>query len=218
MRRSLRTLLATAVLVPPAIAAAQQPAPQHAPAPAASSGGSKMPMMWGPTAGVNFSSFGGADATGSSSRTAFLAGLVLQRGLAPNVFFNTGATYMMRGADATGGLTFKVDYINIPVQVGYQFPTRSAISPYIAGGVDLGINLSCNIEQGGQSASCASQGGDAKSFDYGLALGGGLFLGGGRFSIDARYYMGLTKITDGADIKNRGITLAGAYRMRLGGK
>ena len=213
MREALgRLLVFTAALGLPAAAAAQNP-PATPPAAPAPSAGTVMPMMWGPTAGANFSSFGGSDATGSSSRTAFYVGLAVQRGLAPNIFLNTGATYMMRGADATGGLTFKINYINIPIQIGYLFPTRSAISPYISGGLDVGINVSCDLEQGGTSDSCENQGADAESVDYGLALGGGILLGGGRFSIDARYFMGLKKITDQADIKNKGITLGGTYRL-----
>jgi hypothetical protein len=182
----------------------------------------------GPVAGVNIFTFGGANTSGVKSRTAFYAGLALDVPLGGTLFVQPEVLYAQKGAKETdptlGTLTLKLAYVEVPILLGFNFGSPSSVRPRIYAGPSVGINLSCDFEETlsgvSQSASCSSLSTSIKSLDLGVTGGGGVAIPFGRamFTLDARYTLGLTKITDGGTAKNQGFSVGAGIMFRFGGK
>jgi outer membrane protein with beta-barrel domain len=180
---------------------------------------------WGPWAAVNMTTFGGDDVSDADNRTAFGFGVQLQHSLGNATFFGSGLHYAMRGAKTTDqGITgtFKLSYVEVPILLGYRFPTSGQVRPYLMGGGHIGVKVGCSLEasQGSQSASisCEDAGAEVKSTDFALQGGAGLNfgLGANTLSVDLRYAYGLQNLQEGAEMKNRGFTLGVGYMLPLG--
>jgi hypothetical protein len=184
-------------------------------------------MSLGPFAGLNYTTFYGSDAGDANSHADFALGGQLDYDFGYGGLFRTGLIYSRRGAEMSDqGTTvkFKISYIEVPLLVGYRFPTSSGVRPYLAGGGQLGIKAGCNVEgsQGGATVSFGCDdpdlGLDVSSFDFGLVGGAGLAIpaGSGSINVDARFVLGLTKIVKDAEVKNRGLTFGVAYMFPIG--
>ncbi|HKW10261.1 MAG TPA: porin family protein [Gemmatimonadaceae bacterium] len=181
----------------------------------------------GPFLGLNNTSAYGSDATDVSSRTDFAFGGQLDVGLSPDVLFRTGLIYSRRGFDAFDSgtsLSFKISYVEVPLLVGYRFPTGSNLRPYIMGGGQFGIKVGCLFEgrNGSASATVACEdpniGGDFESTDFSVVGGAGIAMPVGldRFVVDVRYAVGLMKIERNSEIKNRGFTFGMGLMIPVG--
>jgi opacity protein-like surface antigen len=184
--------------------------------------------MIGPWVGLNFATFGGSDASGAGTHTGLTAGGQIQRALSPDLFVRLGALYSMRGEEESG-VAVKLNYIEFPLVLGYQFPLQgSQVKPYVFGGGQFGFKASCSISGGGNSVDCdtffQSVGASASvaSTDIGITGGAGVGfpLGRGHVMVDARYYLGFTKLISSggtsADLKNQGFTIAAGYMIPFG--
>lgn len=187
------------------------------------------PTVVGPVLGVNLATLSGSDVTDASSRTGFAFGVQLQHRFQGGGFLRTGLVYSMRGASASDlgvKVTFKENYIELPVLLGYRFPMEGQTRPFLMAGAQVGFKASCKIEasSGGTSASVncddSSIGGNFSSTDFALVGGGGVTfsMARGMVSVDARYTLGLQNIEQDTKAKNRGLTLAVSYMMPLGGR
>ncbi len=184
---------------------------------------------WGPFAAVNMTTFGGSDVDNAKNRMAFGFGVDLERTFSAAGFFRTGLHYAMRGAKADEGgvdMTFKLNYVEVPLILGYRFPTQGKVHPYVMGGGHFGFNVGCEVEgsQGGTTATIECDDPqldiDVSSTDFGALAGGGLSfaVGANTMSVDLRYSLGLKEIAPDSDTKNRGFTLGVGYMIPLGGK
>jgi hypothetical protein len=185
----------------------------------------------GPVAGVNIFTFGGSDASGATSRTAFYAGLALRAPLSPTVFVEPQLLYFQVGAKTTvndpqlGTVegTFKLSYIEVPILFGVNFG-HGGLGPHLVAGPAIGLKAGCDISAtaAGVSASskCSDAGVTIKSTDFGVTGGGGFTfaLGRGTASIDARYTLGLAKIADGSNITNQGFSIGAGFTLPLGSR
>jgi opacity protein-like surface antigen len=182
-------------------------------------------MLIGPWVGLNFATFGGSSATNTSTRTGIALGGQLQATLAPSIFLRVGALYSMRGASSSNPSgTAKVNYIEFPVVVGYQFAMQgSQVKPYVMAGGQFGFKASCNVESGGTTSDCnTALGTTVASTDFGFTFGAGVGFpaGTGHIMIDARYYIGMTNLISnaggGAELKNKGFTVGAGYMIPFG--
>lgn len=145
-----------------------------------------------------------------SSRTGLGFGAFLQVMVGPNWSIQPEALYLAKGASEDGGDgEVKVNYLQIPVLVQYHLPTPG-VSPRLFAGPSLAFELGCDIEEDGDSASCDDLGISTKSADFGVVFGAGVDIpaGGVVVTLDGRYDLGVTNISDEAeefeiDIKNR---------------
>ncbi len=194
-------------------------------APAAARAQKSGAMQWGPVVGLNFATFGGSSATDVGTRTGIALGVQGQRVLSPNLFLRVGALYSMRGATYNNPSgTAKVNVIEIPVSLGYEFAmSGSKLAPYVMAGGQLAFKASCNVESGGVTEDCnTALGTTVASTDFGINLGGGVSfpMGKARLMVDARYYIGMTNLVSnlggGAELKNKGVSIAAAYMIPLG--
>ncbi len=182
---------------------------------------------FGVEAGLNLASLGGSDVDGADTRTGFAGGGFMRFPLGPSFAVEPAVFYSQQGAtdNASGvDITFKLDYVQIPVRLRYATPLASSASirPYAYAGPALGISLGCKIrgEASGQSAELDCDdpafGGtfDAKSVDFGLHLGAGVDVN--RFTVGLRYQLGLSSIDDSGndlDVKNRVFAIVAGYRF-----
>ena len=181
----------------------------------------------GPLVGLNYTTVYGSDAAGADSRTDFAVGGQLDFDSQQNAFFRTGLIYSRRGFEASESgttLQFKINYLEIPLLVGYRIPASGGVRPYLMGGGQLGFKVGCTFEgsSGGvtESIGCDDQnlGGDFSSTDFAIVGAAGLAfpVGLNHFTIDMRYAVGLMKIEKNSEIKNRGFTLGFGFMMPIG--
>lgn len=190
-------------------------------------------MQLGVVAGANIFTFGGSDASGVTSRTAFYAGAALTIPLGANAFVEPQLLYSAEGAkmtvfdstlatNVTG--TFKLAYLRVPVLFGLNFGSAGGVRPRIYAGPAIGIKASCNLEASAMGTSVSSSCTDVdlkmKGVDLGVTGGGGATIpvGRGTISVDARYTLGLTDVYDALNMKNKGFSIGAGFTFPLGGK
>lgn len=180
-------------------------------------------------AGPSIATLGGDDVTDADSRTGLNVGAGLTFGISENLGVLVGGTYAQKGASASGDgaeVTFKIDYLEIPVLLQLGVPTSGSISPRFFLGPAIGAEIGCEVEgtEGGVtvSADCADFGAPIKSVDIGAMGGAGLSMNtGGAMSItlDVFYNLGLSTIDDTADpddVKNRAWSILGGVSIPVG--
>ena len=193
----------------------------------AQSKGSKLGYQLGPVAGANLFTFGGSDATGAKTRTAFYVGAALRAPLGGGgVFLEPQVLYSQEGAKYTdptiGTLTLKSAYLEVPILLGIDFGHGSSVTPHLFAGPAIGVNMSCDLEVTNgsitTSGACKDNGLTLKTLDLGVTGGGGITMPIGRstFLIDARYTLGLTDITSGSNLKNQGFSVGAGLTIPVG--
>lgn len=164
-------------------------------------GGAYAQVNYGVKAGVNFANLdvsGDVEGADPSTLTAFQAGIFANAELAENFSVQPELLYSAQGAtfDEEGDAPdkSKFSYLSLPVMARYQFweGFRLEVGP------QLGLLLSAKTvsEEGGDEVENDIKD-QTKSIDFGLAGGASYQLPIG-VGIFARYYTGLTDISDAA--------------------
>ncbi len=172
------------------------------------------PIYFGARAGM---SMGNASVTpdipDKGFRTGFSAGAYGEFGLAEGVAISLEGLYSQGGfkVSSTGGdVTFKWDYIGIPVNVKYMFPMQgSSVKPYIFGGGNLAITTKAELEAGGVTLDMKDQ---VESLGYGVQFGAGVAFEvapGTNLLIDGQYNLGLKDMDKSStgEVKPNGIAV-----------
>jgi len=170
----------------------------------------QVPLVPHPTvgilAGVNLAKVSGNDVSGASNRTGFLGGLFVTFHVASGFGIEPEALYSMQGAnDNADDVKLKLDYVQVPVLLRYDFPTHAPAHPYLMVGPSFGFKIQCKLDSGSASGDCKDFDVTPKSFDMGGTAGAGVAFG--KLSVSARYTMGFSKIADNFDAKNRVISV-----------
>jgi hypothetical protein len=184
-------------------------------------------IMLGPFAGLNYTTVYGSDASGADSRTDFTAGGQLDFNIYENGLFRTGLVYSRRGfktSDQDVVANFKFSYLEVPLLLGYRFPTTSGARPYVFGGANVALKVGCSIEASGsgQSASESCDNIDPSlkfsSTDVAAVAGGGVAfpVRANTVTVDLRYALGLQKVEKSTQIKNKGLTLGFGFMVPVG--
>ncbi len=200
-----RTLLAAAVLALPALAPAAQ-----------------AQTTFGLTAGLNVATLSGDDAPdGLDPRLGFSGGVFANVPIGySGAFVQPEVRYSMKGAadgsdDSNSDATLAIDYIEVPVLLGYATPVTQSglmLGAYAGPSVGFKVRESLDVNSGVGSGSIDSD--VIKSLDVGAAVGA--TVGAGPFGIDARYTFGLTNILDSgsdSDLRNGAFTIGATYRF-----
>ncbi len=180
--------------------------------------------------GINLATLRGDDVEDAKNRVGLLGGLSYVRNWGGAAGLEMDVLYSAKGAKVVDGseeFTFKLDYLEIPVLLRYDFPSTSAIRPHLAVGPSFAFRTSCGGE-GKSSGTSVSIDCDElqdsfdvkfKSFDLGATVGGGLDFAMGRntFTVGARYTLGLVNVADAddSDTKNGAIALFAGISMPL---
>lgn len=162
--------------------------------------------------GLNMASVTGADAepagVTNSSRTGFSIGGFGTWGLNDKLSIQSEALYTQKGVvmSAAGTETpLSLSYLEVPISMQYSMPV-SGLNINLFAGPYMGMLLSADSD--GTDVKD-----NTKAFDYGFQLGAGTIINK-KYSLDARYSMGLASIDDSgaeADMKNSGILISGGY-------
>jgi hypothetical protein len=139
------------------------------------------------------------------NRMGLYAGLIgyihmsRQFGLQPELY------YSMQGAKS-GGTTFELDYINVPVMFQYMFDNGFRVQT----GPQIGFLINGRASDGDNSMDIRD---DFNAIDVGLGFGASYIHNPSGFGIDLRYNLGLTDITESSlvDSQSRGVQLGIFY-------
>ena len=167
-----------------------------------------------PMAGVNLATMTKTD--DSKMRVGLAAGLEFEYGVADNFGISAGVLYSMQGVKGKsawpGGagpvdLTYKFDYINIPVLANYYIVPGLAIKA----GVQPGFNVKKKVavEVAGVKEDATVD--DVKGFCLSVPVG--LSYEFSNVVIDARYNLGVTKAIKDIDSKHSFFTITLGYRI-----
>jgi len=168
-------------------------------------------ISWGVLAGANFANLSDAG-DGVNSRTGFVGGLSADIHLPSHLGIEIDALYSQQGfkVDPTdGGETLHLDYVQVPVLLRYQFPTHTAVHPFVVLGPQVGVRVKCEAAaERGNSVTCQDEFEEnAKSVDVSGTAGAGLGfkLGKQELSVQGRYNMGFNSALEfgGSSSKNR---------------
>lgn len=175
----------------------------------------------GPVVGLNIATFGGEDAEGVDSRTAFLVGGFAAFGLSPRFALEPSLLYTQKGGnveieDADG--TIKLSYIQVPLLARFRFPSGN-VTPNLMAGPAVAFRTGCKVSasQGAIEINLDCDDADIPivKTDFSVLFGVGLEFG--RFMVSARYDYGLTEVpSEGeGDVFNRTISFVAQYGFRL---
>jgi hypothetical protein len=134
------------------------------------------------------------------SRLGWLAGAHLTLG-AGLISIQPEALIAQLGAESDSD-ELKLNYLVVPVNLRLNFGMGAPVSPFILAGPYAAFKLSCDLND----IDCSDE---IESTDFGVDFGAGLKFGG-RFFAEARYMLGLKKISDVTpefDSKNRAFVI-----------
>jgi hypothetical protein len=162
--------------------------------------------------GLNLASHSGDDTDEyHKTRTAFAAGAFLELNTPGPVAIRPEVLFSQKGYkwdDGDWAETGKFSYLDIPVLIKYKIQTPGTVTPNLFVGPVVSFLLSAKVdsEYEGESETTDVKD-DAKSTDFGAAIGGGvdINLGANTVTFDVRYVLGLSKIDDtetAYDVKN----------------
>lgn len=171
----------------------------------------------------------------ASNKTGLSLGATASLGLAPMFAIQPEVLLVQKGAEIDiAGTTvpdvsgsYNVSYLQIPLLAKISLPTPGSAKPFLYVGPAISIETGCSVsaEADGISADmdCDADGLSTlarKSTDFSAVGGAGLGvgMGPGEFSLEARYDLGLTSISDVAetDLKNRAFTVLAGFSFQLG--
>lgn len=122
----------------------------------------------------------------------------------------------------TVDVTFKHDYIEIPIMAVGSFPAGSKARLNVFGGPAVAFNTGAKVRVEAQGVSDETDNSDTvESTDFGIAAGAGISIAASASAnivIDGRYTLGLSKVpTTGEDLKNSSLAFMAGVSFPLGG-
>lgn len=183
----------------------------------------------GPRAGLNLSDFRG-DVQNTKLLPGFYAGLGTMYSDDSQFGFSIDALYAQRGArfesagnQFTGPLKadVRVNYLEVPVMARYFLTRSGTFRPNIFVGPSVGLLLSAkSVNKSGLTSTTADQKESYRPAELGVSAGFQLNFRAGdrqRLTVDARYTLGLTDITeDATEVRNSTISLGLGYSFGIG--
>ena len=154
----------------------------------------------------------------SKTRAGVVAGAEFEYHVSPLVGISAGLQYSMQGCKfqgtaegLSGKVTFKNDYLNIPILANVYVVEGLAIKAGIQPGFKVSSELSAEVF--GDRANEKFDKDVFKSFDFSIPVG--ISYEYMSFILDARYNWGLTKVTDDFNWKNSVFQISLGYKFKL---
>lgn len=165
-----------------------------------------------PMAGINLATM--TKTTDSKMRVGLAAGLEFEYGVAENFGLSAGVLYSMQGVKGKeawlgekADITYKFDYINIPVLANFYIVPGLAIKAGIQPGFNVKKKVAVEVAGVKDDATVD----DVKGFALSVPVG--LSYEFANVVLDARYNWGLTKAIKDADSKHSYFTITLGYRI-----
>lgn len=153
-------------------------------------------QSYGIKAGLNFANLKGDDADGYNGLTSFHVGFVSEFRVFENLALQPELLYSTQGAEIND-TKYELGYLSVPIMAKFYLNGKLSIQA----GPQFGVLVS---ESDDLSAN------DTNTFDFGLAGGLEYKIVGGLF-VQGRYGVGLSDISDNADVKNSVVQLSIGY-------
>ena len=166
-----------------------------------------------PTVGMNIATMTKFNDT--KARIGMAAGVEAEYGVAEKFSLSAGVLYSMQGCKWKEGdetLTYKIDYINIPILAQYYVVKGLAIKA----GIQPGFKASAKAKASEGSNSISGDLNDVKGFA--LSIPFGVSYEYKSFVLDARYNLGVTKAFKDSwntDSKNSWFMISLGYKFAL---
>jgi hypothetical protein len=176
--------------------------------------------------GMNIASMTGDNIGNISSKPGFAIGFFLERQVSPSISIQPEILYSVKGAKETYSdmffsdtYTMSISYLEIPVQVKYNFPLReSPITPHVFAGPSINVKTGATVTYESEYGSSSSDLENVNALDFGVQLGGGIVYNapfGPHSAVKALHFVihyerGLTNVKDtdyNWDAKNSTIAL-----------
>lgn len=189
------------------------------------------PLGKGIKAGISYSKVTNDNVGDSDHKMGVAAGISISYNLLPGLSLQPELLYVQQGGRwdinildggsivGNGELTWKLNYLQVPVLARVNLPVVGAFLPTLIAGPALSIKTASTYEteQGGSLVSSGDLD-DIKSTDLSLIVGVGFKVGAGPAGIvvDARYNLGSTNLNDtDADvtINNRGFQVLAGFQF-----
>lgn len=162
-------------------------------------------VKFGAKAGLNLASLNGDDVDDTDGRTSFHVGGVVSIGISEKFAVQPEVVYSAQGATGSEegiDITWKLDYINIPVLADFQVADGFSLQV----GPQVSFNITDSVEVDGEEVGDL----EAEGVDFGAAVGAQYAMESGLF-FQARYSLGLSDVNSDADAKNSVISLSVGY-------
>ncbi len=151
--------------------------------------------------GVNFPTLTNTDV---DSHTGLLLGLYFDAPLADDILLLQPAVFYTQKGFEAGDLSYRIDYIEIPIQLRVNIVNPSGVLPFIYAGPYVGFKINTDFPGEGASTPAAeinfNNGDNVNNTDFGISVGGGLDFG--HINLGVRYDAGLTDVFNNEDGKN----------------
>lgn len=189
------------------------------------------PLGKGIKAGISYSKVTNDNVGDSDHKMGVAAGISISYDLLPGITLQPELLYVQQGGRwdinildggtivGNGELTWKLNYLQVPVLARVNLPVVGAFLPTLIAGPALSIKTASTYEteQGGSLVSSGDLD-DLASTDLSLIVGVGFKVGAGPAGIvvDARYNLGSTNLNDtDADvtINNRGFQVLAGFQF-----
>jgi len=180
--------------------------------------------------GVNFGDINGDNAPDNTSmRTGFLGGVFIGNPINEQFGLRAEVLYAQKGVkgdvevnNTTVEGTYKLDYIDIPLEFVVNFAAGDKMGFNIFAGPSFNFNTSAKVDAGQYGEGDID---NIKGFEFGAVIGAGLsyMFSSASFIVDARYSLGATSASDdidgqSVDVKNAGIGIMAGFSFPLGSK
>ena len=154
-------------------------------------------MMFGVKAGLNLANAMGDDAEETSMKIGAVGGVFMCYDITEIFALQPELLFTMKGAKYDEGdttMSWKLNYIEIPVLLRVNLPTEGKIKPMLYAGPALGILMSAKDEDEDIKDYL-------KTMDIGVVAGAGVAyqLEKGAISFEARYEVGMSTVYDLSD-------------------
>ena len=193
-----------------------------------------VPVRFGFAAGANITHVAGSQVSDVSNRDGWIGGVTLDLPLPSHWSVATGALYAMKGwarvePQTQDRAVAKLDYIEFPAMLRYEFRNASPVSPFVGGGASLSFRSKCGLSATSaasaqtQDVTCAEVARLDSTFgfhsvDWGALLAGGVAadLGPSRLTLEARYEYGLTDVQKNNNARSRALALTAGISWPVG--
>lgn len=168
-----------------------------------------------PEAGVNFAK---TSANESKFLTGYKVGAVADIDIAKGFYIQPGLFYSAKGDKAEGVLTtskLQLNYLEIPLSLGYRFDLGNAGGIFATAGPYLGIGLNgkSTVTVAGVSAETDLKAGDHfERMDWGMNLSLGYISPIGIY-VRAQYGMGFTDVWKNTKNRVMGVSVGYAFQL-----
>ena len=171
------------------------------------------PVRVGIEAGMTFSNVSAPADIAPSNRSGLAVGLNVEIPMGPVLAIQPELLFVQRGVNLakTGNLSVDAKYNSLEIPVLLKARLNHSVSPFLVAGPVAIWNVSRSVVASSPSSATGINF-NPKSFDFGVAVGGGIDVGAVFASV--RYTAGITNLDENsAEWKSRGVHLLAGLRF-----